>query len=97
VSNISHPTPGTPKGNEQQIAGVNAYVSLPTSGITPRASLLVIADIAGWEFPNSRLICDEYAEKGFKVYMPDFFNGDALPDWTVPSLAVSIACFSYHG
>ena len=35
--------------------------------------------VFGWEFPNARLLADEYAKAGFYTYMPDFFQGDALP------------------
>ena len=35
--------------------------------------------VFGWQFPNSRLLADEYAKAGFFVYIPDFLQGDSLP------------------
>jgi len=78
---------GTPKGSVQEINGLSVYVSNPPSSTTPKAALIFISDILGWELPNTRLVADEYAQQGFKVYLPDFFQGDSLPGWTVPSLA----------
>ena len=34
--------------------------------------------VFGWELPNTRLICDEYAKAGFYTYLPDFLQGDSL-------------------
>ena len=34
--------------------------------------------VFGWEFPNARLLADEYAKEGFYVYLPDFHEGDSL-------------------
>lgn len=36
----------------------------------------MIPDAFGWDFVNNRLLCDQYAEKGFLVYLPDFMGGE---------------------
>jgi len=32
------------------------------------------------QLPNVRLLADKYAEEGYAVFVPDFFQGDALAD-----------------
>ncbi|KAI4099852.1 MAG: hypothetical protein LQ339_005767 [Xanthoria mediterranea] len=40
----------------------------------------MIPDAFGWETPNSRLLCDTYAERaGVLVYLPEFQAGHHLP------------------
>ena len=34
--------------------------------------------VFGWEFPNVRLLADEYAQGGFYCYVPDLHQGDSL-------------------
>lgn len=38
-----------------------------------------LATVFGWQFPNVRLLADEYAKAGFYCYIPDFHEGDSLP------------------
>lgn len=67
---------GQPKGEVTTIHGLQTYVSRPPNGAQPRGVVVVIPDAFGWEFGNSRLLADTYAEKGnFLVYLPDFMNG----------------------
>lgn len=41
---------------------------------------MFITDVFGWQFNNSRVLADKYAqEAGVKVYIPDFFDGDHAP------------------
>jgi len=69
---------GTPKGHEEVINGLNVYVS-PSPDNSTRRSIIFISDIFGYKLNNTRLLADQYAAAGFFVYLPDFFNGDALP------------------
>lgn len=63
---------GTPIGSIIKIAGIPAYAV----GDEDSDKVIVIAsDIFGWTFLNTRLLADEYAARGFRVIMPDFFNG----------------------
>jgi dienelactone hydrolase len=66
---------GTPTGREDKIAGNDAYIV----GSNNTAAILVIADLFGWSFTNTRLLCDAYsAEANTTVYMPDFFGGQVI-------------------
>jgi hypothetical protein len=71
---------GNPKGEVTRIHGLDTYVSRPPNGTTPRGVVVIIPDAFGWDFGNSRLLADSYAEKGkFLVYLPDFMNGIFSP------------------
>ena len=39
----------------------------------------LITDAFGWDFVNNRVLCDNYAQRGFIVYCPDFMNGAVPP------------------
>ncbi|KAF9894110.1 hypothetical protein FE257_009083 [Aspergillus nanangensis] len=66
----------TPKGQEATLANAPCYVA----GSNPDVAIMIIHDLYGWTFPNVRLLADHYAEEiGATVYVPDFFNGEALP------------------
>lgn len=68
---------GTPKGTETTVAGRKAYVTGPEDA---KAAVLLIADVFGWALNNTRVLADGYAEGiGARVYVPDFFDGEALP------------------
>ncbi|PWN51633.1 hypothetical protein IE53DRAFT_385987 [Violaceomyces palustris] len=68
---------GTPKGQEIQLGNLPAYVSGPEDS---KAAILVICDIFGWRLNNIRVLADKYAEGvGARVYVPDFFDGEAAP------------------
>lgn len=47
----------------------------------PHSHHFLISNLAvfGWEFPNVRLLADEYARAGFHAYIPDIQSGDAIP------------------
>ena len=63
---------GTPTGTEIKVGGVDAYAVGPEDA----ARVIIIgADIFGWKFVNTRLLADEYASKGFRVFIPDLFSG----------------------
>jgi dienelactone hydrolase len=67
---------GEPKGTVETVAGLPTYVVKPTSGTSKSGIIVIITDIFGWDFPNSRLLADEYAERsGRVVYVPDLMNG----------------------
>lgn len=65
---------GTPTGTVTTIHGLPTYVARPEG--TPKALIIIIPDIFGWEMNNARLLADLYAQKGgYLVYLPDFMNG----------------------
>ncbi|KAH7122655.1 Alpha/Beta hydrolase protein [Dendryphion nanum] len=66
---------GTPVGNETKLGSNDSYIVGESSDI----AVLVIADLFGWTFVNTRLLCDAYAKEiGATVYMPDFFGGQVI-------------------
>lgn len=63
-----------PTGEVSTIHGVNTYVATPPN--PPKALIVMIPDIFGWETNNSRLLADSLAQDGdYLVYLPDFMNG----------------------
>jgi len=66
-----------PRGTEETISGLNTYVSLPHSGSTDRA-VVVISDTFGHKLKNTRLIADGFSQAGFFAVVPDLAQGDAL-------------------
>ncbi|KAI4266738.1 MAG: hypothetical protein L6R38_008570 [Xanthoria sp. 2 TBL-2021] len=69
---------GKPTGRVDNIGGLDTYISEPKGGSKTK-SVIFISDIFGWEFPNTRLLADQYALAGFYTYLPDFHEGDSLP------------------
>ena len=67
---------GATKGSVSKLCGLDTYVSEPPNGRAPRGIVVIIPDAFGWDFPNNRILADNYVEKGdFRVYLPDFMNG----------------------
>ncbi|OLN86681.1 Protein AIM2-like protein 1 [Colletotrichum chlorophyti] len=67
---------GTPAGRVERFADHDVYVT----GDNPDAAVLIVHDLLGWTFPNTRLLADHYArEANATVYLPDFFGGLVVP------------------
>jgi dienelactone hydrolase len=59
---------GKTQGQETVVNKQNCYVT----GNSPGVAIIVIHDLYGWTFPNTRLLADSYAaEVGATVYVPD--------------------------
>ncbi|KAK3361103.1 Alpha/Beta hydrolase protein [Lasiosphaeria ovina] len=72
----------TPTGTVTKIHGLDTYVAAPPDGAAPKALVVMVSDIFGWDFVNSRLLADQYAASGgFLVYLPNFMKGRAAPGW----------------
>jgi dienelactone hydrolase len=67
-----------PVGKDETIHGLPCYIS-ENPDKSKTKTLIIIPDIFGYKTPNVRLLADEYAKAGLYVYVPDFYNGDALP------------------
>lgn len=68
---------GTPKGTTTTIAKLPTYIAKPTTTRGRPGVIVIITDVFGWNFVNSRLLADEYAERsGRTIYVPDFLNGN---------------------
>jgi len=71
-----HVHEGHPRGKAVKLYGLDVYVSEPTRSRPIKGIIVIVSDALGWEFVNSRLLADNYADKGdFKVYLPDFMHG----------------------
>ena len=67
---------GTPAGIIGKIARLPTYIAKPINTRGKPGVIVIIPDVFGWDFINSRLLADEYAEKsGRTIYLPDFMNG----------------------
>lgn len=72
----------TPKGRTAVIHGRDTYIAEPPAGVEPKGVVIMLSDLFGWEFVNSRLLADQYAAKGpFIVYLPNLMSGAAVPVW----------------
>lgn len=57
-----------PQGHETKLADNNCYVAQSTSDV----AIILIHDLYGWKFRNTRLLADHYAEEiNATVYVPD--------------------------
>ena len=66
---------GTPTGRVGKLASNDTYIA----GNNNDAAILLIHDLLGWTFPNTRLIADHFAtEIDATVYVPDFFDGEVV-------------------
>lgn len=75
---------GEPRGIESTMNGVSCYM---IGRRNDDSVVLVFPDLFGYRFKNTRLICDELADSGFLVIMPDLFAGDTL-DFSLPSASL---------
>lgn len=69
---------GTPTGRVTKVHGLDCYIADSPNG-APKGIVVIIPDAFGWELPNNRILADEYAKNGFKVFLPEFMVGMALP------------------
>ncbi len=68
---------GVVVGKEMRLGELDCYYAAPPNAGAP--VILFLTDIHGWQLSNNRLLTDKYAQAGFHVYMPDFFQGyDAI-------------------
>ena len=59
-----------PKGREAKLADLDCYIT----GSNISIAILLIHDLYGWTFRNSRLLADHYAEEvGATVYLADLY------------------------
>ncbi|PKS09656.1 hypothetical protein jhhlp_004275 [Lomentospora prolificans] len=65
-----------PKGTEENLAGRDCYIT----GSNKDVAIMIIHDLFGWTFSNTRVLADHYAaEIDATVYVPDFFGGEKIP------------------
>ncbi|KAJ5679763.1 Protein AIM2 [Penicillium macrosclerotiorum] len=68
---------GNPVGEVKDIDGVNTYIVYPKDNKTPEKAVIILTDVFGI-FPNSQLLADEFASKGYLTVIPDLFRGDQI-------------------
>ena len=66
---LSHPIPQLTYQKKAQ-----AYLSYPKDSSTHHA-ILLLTDVYGYMFPNTRLIADQFAARGYFTIIPDLFQG----------------------
>ncbi|CAH0051364.1 unnamed protein product [Clonostachys solani] len=65
-----------PAGHDMKVAGRDCYVT----GSNPDIAIIILHDLFGWTFKNTRILADQYAEEvGATVYIPDLFGGEVIP------------------
>ncbi|KAL0942586.1 dienelactone hydrolase family protein [Colletotrichum truncatum] len=70
-----------PQGNEETINGLPTYVARPDAGREPAGVVVILPDALGWTLRNTRGLADAYAKRiPAVVLVPEFMNGNALPD-----------------
>ena len=70
---------GTPVGRVETVHGLPAYVTEPPEGQSPQGIIVIIPDVLGWDFNNSRILADTYARRtNSRVYLPEFFDGHSM-------------------
>ncbi|KAF3407362.1 hypothetical protein DPV78_000305 [Talaromyces pinophilus] len=66
----------TPTGQETELAGLKCY----RTGSDPKVAIMLLHDLYGWTFTNTRLLADHLADEvGATVYVPDCFGGEQQP------------------
>ncbi|KAJ7610160.1 Alpha/Beta hydrolase protein [Roridomyces roridus] len=71
---------GTVEGKMETIAGIQCYVGTPTVDYPKDKVILYLADAFGLPLVNNQLLVDDFARNGFKTILPDYFNGDPVPE-----------------
>jgi dienelactone hydrolase len=80
-----HVHPGTPRGKEVKLHGLDVYVAEPKKTGDVKGTIVVITDAFGWKFVNNRILADNYADKSsYRVYVPDFMLGRFSPRCRIP-------------
>ncbi|RKL44121.1 hypothetical protein BFJ72_g3854 [Fusarium proliferatum] len=65
-----------PKGRNNTVAELNCYVS----GTNKDVAVIIVHDLFGWTFNNTRILADHLAQEvNATVYVPDFFGGEVVP------------------
>ncbi|KAF1814275.1 dienelactone hydrolase family protein [Eremomyces bilateralis CBS 781.70] len=82
-----HVHEGQPKGRVETIHGRPTYIAEPEEGKQPKGIIIIVPDVFGWEFVNTRILADHYSAGGdYLVYLIDFMDGWAAPVSTMESM-----------
>lgn len=68
--------------------GLPTYITEPPNGAAPKGIIVIIPDAFGLPFINNQILADNYASKGqFRVYLPDFMDGQPAPTWMMQTFS----------
>jgi len=86
---------GSPTGSETKIASIDSYVT----GSNKDVAIMIVHDIFGWKFNNTRLLADHFGkEANATTYLPDFFAGeDVRPILSDPEKAKTFNVMEFVG
>ncbi|KAA1467612.1 dienelactone hydrolase endo-1,3,1,4-beta-D-glucanase [Dentipellis sp. KUC8613] len=70
---------GVPEGKFEIIGNIKTYVATPSGECPKDKAILFLTDGFGPELDNNLLLADDFARNGFRVYLPDLFDGDPVP------------------
>ncbi len=62
-----------PTGEELMLGDMKVY----TKGDSPNG-MIIIHDVYGYNGGRTKLICDQLADLGYRVYLPDFYRGETI-------------------
>lgn len=65
---------GSVQGKLETIYGLDTYVV----GSSDSRFIVLATDIYGHKYNNARLVADQFAKAGYKVYVPDILNDDPV-------------------
>ncbi|KAF8271804.1 dienelactone hydrolase endo-1,3,1,4-beta-D-glucanase [Lactarius quietus] len=79
---------GTPEGTYEEIKGIKTYVATPKTDYPKDKAILYLTDAfvaSSSSLPillsdPYQLLADDFARNGFKVYVPDLFEGDPVEE-----------------
>lgn len=61
-----------PQGKEDKLGNIDAYIT--DTPENKNIAIMIIADIFGWTFDNTRVLADHFAKDvGATVFVPDLF------------------------
>ncbi|KAI4196083.1 MAG: hypothetical protein LQ350_006780 [Teloschistes chrysophthalmus] len=67
-----------PQGKEDKLGNIDAYIT--DTPENKNIAIMIIADIFGWTFDNTRVLADHFAKDvGATVFVPDFYDGEIIP------------------
>lgn len=78
--------PDKPTGSmETTSTGISYYLASPENDKEKDNKLLILfTDIFGVAFNNNKILADKMAAQGYKVYVPDILQNDAIPSEHLP-------------
>ncbi|KIM88132.1 hypothetical protein PILCRDRAFT_814036 [Piloderma croceum F 1598] len=70
---------GNPEGQFYKISGIECYIATPKGDYAKEKVIIHLTDVFGPRLVNAQLVADGFASNGFKVVVPDLFDGDCWP------------------